>query len=190
MNSLLYIRLPEGPTNKQVTVPSVCACHSACVCSIECLCVYVNTAGIKYSTVCVVSASVQQSCVLYLSFCVCKGGCCYVCHVSQCCQLTCSGADPSVPSCGSPICCSTPKPSVTHPSPLATHKQRRQAFLPSFHLHTTRQPSPSVTIYSPAQPHFALHIHPHLHPLSHFPKRKNTFFSNMFGSFLSLSRLF
>lgn len=63
----------------------------------------------------------------------------------------------------------------TSHNPL-THKMPQWAFLLSLHLHTTRQPLPlgdnlfpgSASLCSPR-------IHPHRHPLSHFPKQKNTF---------------
>lgn len=58
------------------------------------------------------------------------------------------------------------------------------AFLLSLHLHTTRQPLPlgdnlfpgSASLCSPR-------IHPHRHPLSHFPKQKNTFLAVRLGLF-------
>lgn len=60
----------------------------------------------------------------------------------------------------------------------------QRAFLLSLHLHTTRQPLPlgdnlfpgSASLCSPR-------IHPHRHPLSHFPKQKNTFLAARLGLF-------
>lgn len=57
------------------------------------------------------------------------------------------------------------------------------AFLLSLHLHTTRQPLPLGDNLFPGSASLCSPLHPHRHPLSHFPKQKNTFF---WGSFLSL----
>lgn len=137
--------------------------HVLCVCLPQCVCVGFYSIGwiqqgLSTVSVCYVCYSIQQSCELYLSFSVC-----------------CAGANLSVPTCRSPICCSTATPSMTHPfSPLWKHNHPvRLSFLPSS---TTRHLSPLVTIYSPAQPSFVFPIQPHLHPLSHFPKPKITFF--------------
>lgn len=52
-------------------------------------------------------------------------------------------------------------------------------FFPSIYIQQDN-PCPSVTIYSPL---CSPRIHPHRHPLSHFPKQKNTFLAVRLGLF-------
>lgn len=131
---------------------------------------------------------IQQSCMLHLSFCIYKGWCCYVCHVSPC---YCSSWPVQVLLFSPQLCVTYLLQHLhtlydsPHLTPLDTQTAPVEpSSLRSLHLHTTRHPSPSVTFHSPVQSHFIVPIHPHWRPPSHFPKRNNrVFFSNTFGSF-------
>ena len=134
--------------------------------------------GLSTVFVCRVCFSKQQSCKLHLSFCVCKG-----CRRSHC---VTRWPVPTLQSkaVGHLFAAAPPNaPWLTLPPPPWRTNSPARLLLPFLHLHTTRHPSPSVTIYSPAQPRFVLPIHPHLHPLSHFPKPTNTFLATHLALF-------
>lgn len=111
------------------SVLCVCLLLHVCVCwrTTGCICVCVQ----YLCVVCVFTTTIPHCTCPF----VCKGLLllllCVSCLTLLPSQLTCAGADPCVPSCGSLICCNTPKHSMTH-SPIPTHTQTAPLGLPFF----------------------------------------------------------